>query len=146
MSRTHHYQYAHRLLPKLAHEMGERLVDMAQQGSLDRPLLGSWNDFGQQLDEPDRVAPDGLAGTYHEVGGHRIALVTFPAPQEPPEAYFAAITTGGRYLVLEYGIDIVRDEPYTVMCEWTAEGSHLNGGPGPRPTADAFLTEVAQRL
>jgi hypothetical protein len=143
--RPHHYRFAHRFMPAIAHRLGADLVRDAADGVLTDALVANWRAFGEEFDEADRLEPTGLTGTHHLVGGHEVALITYPPALYPPEAYFAAVTAAPRYLVLEYGVDPMSGDAYTVMCEWT-RGSHLNCGPGPAPTAEAFLTAIAPML
>ncbi|HEY7226173.1 MAG TPA: hypothetical protein VH561_21565 [Micromonosporaceae bacterium] len=51
-----------------------------------------------------------------------------------------------RYFVLEEAWSPIDARRYTVIAEWTKDGSHLNGGPGPEPERASFLAAVAARL
>jgi hypothetical protein len=123
------------------------------------PLLALWKWLAGELGSSSGmvVEPTGLTGEVFAVDDvGPMAVITFPAPACPPEAYFAAavcLVDGDgvsgqkatvRYLTLERTVETPESagtEP-TVMGEWTAEGTHINYGAGPRPTRDAFIEAV----
>ena len=89
------------------------------------------------------------------VAGHPVALLVFPWPTRPGEAYCAAAirvadptndgsTPSVRYLVLEAGLT-KDNRPCTYLCEWR-DGKHLNYGFGPEATVEAFLSHLEDRL
>ncbi len=147
--RQHHYTFAHRELPAAAFRFGPDLVAAARDGRL--TLDAVWTHVGDALPEPDRVAAQGLSGTYHTVSGYPVLLVTLPAPDAPTEAHFVAVvlsTVDGsvRYFTLEDAWSPLDGSRYTVLGEWTADGKHVNYGPGSAPDAEEFLASLGQRL
>jgi hypothetical protein len=148
--RRHHYQFAHRLLPATAFRMGSDLVAAGRQGRL--ALDDAWNELGLTLPEGERVRPDGLDASYQRVDPYDVLVVTFPPAMGPAEAHYAAIavpddsTRNVRYLVLELGLSPIDGQRYTVMAEWTADGSHVNYGPGPEALPASFIAELTHRL
>jgi hypothetical protein len=153
--RHHHYLFAHRELPSATFSFGADLVAAAREGRLALP--GVWDRVGEALPEPDRLSPVGLTVAHHGLPGYEVALVTFPPPQRPAEAHFAAVAVptvppsgaagnGLRYLTLDAARSPVDGQRYTVLAEWTADGSHLNHGVGPAPYPGEFLLAVARTL
>lgn len=69
------------------------------------------------------------------------AVLLVDLEQETPEVDQPAL----RYFTLEYGATL-DGPPRTVLCEWTAEGSHLNYGDGPEPTLATFAEAIEQLL
>jgi hypothetical protein len=141
--RRHHYVFAHRELPAAAYRFGADLVAAARDGRL---TLGPvWDRIGAGL--PDPLPSDGLDVAYHELGRYEVLLVTLPSPAGHTEAHFAAIllsTVDGevRYYTLEDAYSPFDGDRYTVLGEWTADGTHVNHGPGPLPSAELFLAAI----
>ncbi|MGL4424472.1 MAG: hypothetical protein ACRCZF_27710 [Gemmataceae bacterium] len=88
-------------------------------------------------------------------GGYTAHIVTMPAPQECPEAYFAAIvhkdgepreyrvpSPSTRYFTLE--LAIMSDRP--VLCEWLPDESRKNYGAGPAPEIGPFADAVFEHV
>lgn len=144
--RPHHYLFAHRALPVAAPGLAPRARSLVLQGRLNDGLLGLWNRVGDDVAPDDRLPGNGLRGALRDAGGTEVVLVTMPRAEHMTEAHFAAVVLSEplRYLVLEHSWT-TEDRPCTVLGEWE-EGKHLNLGPGPEPTEDAFLAAVAQRL
>ncbi|UGT40001.1 hypothetical protein LTV02_28730 [Nocardia yamanashiensis] len=150
MARAQHYQFAHRLLAHMARSRGAELVKRVAPENWTAALTDWWNGLGSTLPAADRLAPTGLSGRLIERDGSRIVLVTLPEPTASPEAYFAAFVVPPeagecRYYTLEYSVDPLGGEPYTTLGQWS-DGSHINMGPGPAPTAEAFLDAIAPRV
>jgi hypothetical protein len=149
--RRHQYLFAHRELPMAAFRYGEELVKVARAGNLAEGLAKLWVDLGTALPPEQRLPADGLGASWHEAGGHEIALITLPPPGGVTDAYLAAIVVpkgGGkvRYLVLERGVPDAAGHPTTVLGEWLAAGDHANMGVGPGPEPEPFLAAVRDRL
>ena len=165
MARLHPYNFVHVLLPQLA---WRRPVSVRQE--LSDPYLASellryvWDKAAEALPASQKVAPQGLRLSWHEVAGRAIALVHLPAPQATTEAHFAALVyeeddepaeteaeeTRPRYFTLEatLGVSGPAGTP-TVVGERAGDvHRHLGRGPaGGRPnTATAFLETLATVL
>lgn len=165
--RAQHYTFAHRALPSIASQMGAISVLILSDPERGSEFLHEvWDDCGQSQTGRDLVEPDGLGATVTQTKDKLIAVVTLPQPEVAPEAHFVAILSGLppetededdevseeahevlrlmlrsmpiRYFALEKGM-LLDGTAYTVFCEWTSEGSHLNMGDGPPPTEEAFL-------
>lgn len=141
--RPHHYEFAHRAVPRIALDPRVDLAAIARQGRLDAALRATWAAAGGRRDASDRVPDDGLAGELVEVAGRPAVLVTFPVAVHAAEAFFALVAPleppeSRRYLTLEFSWDLVTGQPATVIGEWRA-GSHVNLGPGPEAARSAFL-------
>jgi hypothetical protein len=139
--RRHHYEFAHKLLPKVTMRPGVDLTSLVTKGALVPALLHSWDVLGRELNEEDRLPPDGL--TAELIGG--TLLITLPRAEHAAEAHFVAVAPcepeqARRFYTLEHswGFD---DQPETVLGEWHA-GSHYNLGPGPVATRSGFLAAL----
>jgi hypothetical protein len=143
--RHHHYVFAHRELPSAAFRFGTDLVTAAREGRL--ALATVWDQVGATVPPDDRLPSAGLSVAYHALARHEVALVTLPAPDAPTEAHFVAIATEPvRLFTLEDAYSPMDGSRYTVLGEWTENGSHVNHGPGPSPRPDLFLAAVEERL
>lgn len=93
------------------------------------------------------------------MGRFPCSVVQMPEPRGITEAYFVALVLmidpdaeslpdkpELRYFTLEKGFNVGGGPPRTVLCEWTADGTHANYGDGPPPELRAFLEAVAGRL
>lgn len=155
-----------RLAPALwhTHDPGSILDDIAVQ--VDRACRRMSGEGGNL-----RAAQ--LKVSKREIGQRPCVIIELPEPIATTEAYMVAIVLLGdpeldpdeddeldeddeaeseaeerpsecRYFTLEYSA--MRSEPHTVLAEWTAQGSHINLGPGPAPNLDAFIGELAKLL
>jgi hypothetical protein len=145
--RPHHYRYAHRLLSRILVKPEWELRRMAQAGFINEFLHFLWTDYAKAFPEEERLSPDGLAGELSTAGTTEVLLVTMPPALHVTEAHFVAVAPcepapARRYWTLEHSWTF-EGEPCTVLGQW-ADGSHLNLGPGPEPTADAFLAALAR--
>lgn len=173
-ARQQHYLFAHRMLPHIAFDFGAASVLMLSDPDKAPEFLQNlWRDCGEGLEGRDLVAPDGLtvglsAEARRSRGDELICLVTLPAPEVAPEAYFVALvcdalpepdqsddspdalelwrllvrSTAVRVFTLELSQDL-SGRTHTVFCEWTSEGAHLNMGDGPQPDRDTFFGFLA---
>jgi hypothetical protein len=121
----------------------------------DNALKDLWEAAAGAVQEADRRDPAGLeALRIYEDQGYWIRIIRCPEPDSIAENYFVAIawkpprrhilpwkkTTGEvRYLALEYTLG--EGGPATVLGEWTDE-AHINYGPGPQPTEEAFVMGI----
>lgn len=107
----------------------------------------SW--LWQHSAEGESAPCPGLSVRTFQHGQRDIALVTLPAPQEPPQAYYVLIAFGQDppgYYSLEMA-DTAWGGSGTVLGRWSSEG-HYNLGPGAPapPSAEDFLSQVLPRL
>ena len=153
--RKHHYLFAHRVLPALVLTQWESLRQGFRDGSAADRLRSVWVGLGTKVPPDERIAVHGLDVEPIEIGGGDAFLVTMPTPAGPTEAALAMIPDRDaptRYFVLELGLNVVTDEPYWVLCEWTLD-EHTNfGACGEFQTTDptnvrgAMQTAVAEAL
>jgi hypothetical protein len=142
--RPHHYRFAHRWLPGLSHRHGLEILRAAPARDLTPALVAMWNDCGERLPVEQRLDPAGLEASYRPDPDAPMIVVTMPAARHMVEAHFAAMALvdgGMRYLVLEESWS-PEQAVATVLGEWTADGSHLNLGPGPVPDRGEFVRAV----
>jgi hypothetical protein len=144
--RPHHYEFAHRALPRIAFDPRADLAAIAREDRFDAALRATWAAVGERRDATDRLSDDGLAGELVEVAGQPAVLVTFPAANHAAEAFFALVAPlepheSRRYLTLEFSWNVATDRPTTVIGEWRA-GSHVNLGPGPEAARSTFLARM----
>ena len=147
--RAHHYEFAHRLLPRLTLRPDVELHWLATQDRLVPALLSSWAGIAQRLPAPEQLAADGLDAELVDVEGTQVLLITMPPAEHSVEAHFVAVApcepaAARRYLALAHSWT-TDGEPATVIGEWTPAG-HGNLGPGPAPTREAFLDTVQMLL
>lgn len=161
--RPHHYVYAHKMLPKLFH--GDPTLFIATMLDARETFLRKvWDDLGQRVEDNDgpraRLPSDGL-GVYFErlPKDVLVAVVELPEAKYMPEAHLVAFVYQlpesaqgrlrpgragmARMFTLEYGLSLQGDEPRTVLCEWSADGTHRNLGDGPPATIDDFIEKIA---
>lgn len=155
-----HYQFVHVALRTLVFQeprLATALWELDDPG----PLL---DDIALQVvracrgrGEGGDLRADHLTMHKLRLGGYPCMIIEMPEPMATTEAYMLAIlgrpdldgdSSGDegdaqrRYFTLEYSGH--RPAPHTVLCEWTAQGSHMNMGGGPEPTVDAFVGELAR--
>lgn len=149
--RAHHYRYAHRLLAGLARDLGPQMLDHEPDAGFTGGLTQLWDGYGERLPEEERLPADGLSAELVRRDGYRALVVVLPPAVAPSEAHLVAVVQVGeaeqcRYLTLEHGVSPIDRQPYTVLGEWTADGSHLNLGPGPAADPEAFIAAVERIL
>lgn len=156
--RSHHYAVVHRVLRDSAFMFPATLVD-----NLIGPKGASYLTFkwalhaGVQMSgdmhDLEDVSPDGIECQAIQMGkDFRGALVKFPQPVGPTEAFYAAIiipqnaepgdACSCRYITLEFS-------PWrtngTIIGEWDHE-EYINHGDGPSPTREEFLLVIESML
>lgn len=159
--RMQHYLFAHRALPSVTFGQPARMLEVLLGDEAQQMLLNLWEQAGLQAPPSGLVQPRGLSHTLHQLDPLRLlALVQLPPPQADTEAYFVGLlfeTTqpnwagppspkSARCFTLERGSDLFTQELRTVFCEWTGDGSHLNMGDGPPPSAEDFILAIRSRL
>jgi hypothetical protein len=152
MARQHHYLFAYMALPDFAYR------DVARFLAFSPPfgkafVTAIWDLAGQGLAET--MPADGLEfGVEQLPSGLPVAVVQFPAPVEPPEAYFAAITRdpngATRYFTLERSLSLDESDAVQTILGGVEfpDGNfrHINFGEGPAPDRQAFLQSVNRLL
>ena len=164
MARTHPYNFAHVLLPQLTWRRPASVRRELSDPFLARELLlYVWDKAADNLPRNQRVAPQGLRLSWHEVAGRATALVEMPAPQSTTEAYFAAVVyeeeepadteeeeTRPRYFTLEATLGLSGPAGAATLVGELAGEVHRHLGRGPaadRPgTAADFLDVLATVL
>jgi hypothetical protein len=158
--RRHHYDFAHRALPRLILTDWDRIRPTFQDGSAAARLGALWTGVGTRLAENDRLdLSSELVLTPIKLRRRAGFLIRFPKAAGPAEAALAVIpdiSAPTRYFVLELGESPVTHQPYWVLAQWVLEGNglgHVNmGSIGPEPAADPaaaislMVDRVAQLL
>lgn len=151
LSRPHHYFFAHRLLPALFRQDPAQFVSLLQRDGL--PFLAFWwHKASQDMPPEDHLSANGLGYTLRELENGWVAVVvTLPPPEGMTEAYFVALLqkpgdAAPRVFTLELGFSLTGETTHTVLCEWTAESTHLNRGPGPAPDLELLLQKIIPLL
>jgi hypothetical protein len=67
----HHYDFAHRAIPRIAINPRVDLAATAYEDRLDAALRATWAAVGERREVADRLPDDGLAGELVEVAGPR---------------------------------------------------------------------------
>ena len=125
----------------------------AHKEKLDDPEeLEFYEEFGHELADiktyAQRLPSAALRYTSHWLGQqHLVFLIRLPVAEWMTEAHFIAITTSPaiRYFTLEYTLNDDR-APSTTLCEWDADGDHVNYGDGPEPSEIRFLEALCEHL
>ncbi|RMG17371.1 MAG: hypothetical protein D6731_04230 [Planctomycetota bacterium] len=161
--RTHHYVFAHRVLPEVAFQDPRRILCLFASCEASNFLVDLWDEVGRAC--PCHLPAEGLGVSLEEVPGldEPVVLIRFPDPEIPPEAHFLALVpwTERRFLglwprptlrcfTLEQGIRL-GGGLRTVLCEWSPEKkgeglNHTNYGDGPAPQRRAFLERLGALL
>jgi hypothetical protein len=158
MPRAHPYLFAHRILPQALAKDPERIIAILHSDDGNAFLRTLWQAVGEQLEEKERLPPDGLECCMTRANeNYRAAVICLPPPERMTEAYFTALVVfpakrafwsrrraPWRYYTLEYGTEL-DGTGRTVFCQWK-DGDHLNFGDGPPPEKEAFLERVLQNL
>lgn len=163
--RCRHYVFAHVALRNVAFEYPVEIIAALGSEKADSLLDDLWSSVEQACsdqEEDDRPI-DRSAVKVHRVriGEYPTAVVQMPEPVGATEAYFTAIVLcvdpnakgiskddiKARYFTLEMGAKISPDDSdRTVLCEWTADGSHVNGGDGPAADVGMFCDAIRAKL
>jgi hypothetical protein len=142
--RRHHYDFAHRALPRLILTDWDRIRPTFQDGLAAARLRSLWTGVGARLAEEDRLdLSSELILTHIELRTCDAFLIHFPRVAGPSEAALAIIpdiSAPTRYFVLELGYSPVTRLPYWVLAQWIPEGKglgHVNmGSIGSEPAAE----------
>ncbi|UGT54377.1 hypothetical protein [Nocardia asteroides] len=149
--RTHHYQFAHQVLPTLAQRLGARMVTDEPPLGYTEQLKGLWDSIGERLPAEDRLPSAGITGHRVDAEGLRLLLVELPTPAAPAEAHFVAVvlpenSDDVRVFTLERATFQPADrEDATMLGSWS-DRSHFNLGPGPHPEPTAFIAAIHAKL
>lgn len=147
--RRQHYDFAHRILPKLVAENADRVLDILAGEQGESFLDQMWRFSGENVPEGQRIAERPVRHVRHLPPGTLAVVLALPSPAAVTEAHFVAVVStqpkGARYFTLELGVDFPSEDPRTVFCEW-AGGSHVNFGTGPAPELGAFLDAVEAQV
>lgn len=157
MPRDHHYYMGHRVLPACLFERGPDLLRALR----DRPgyaaLAGLWTEFGEHFPADQRVSAEGMTYEVRHAEEQGLVFLVFilPAPCRQTEAYFVAGVFPAESAGSASSTPVIRvftlehagpSEEAGVLCEWTANGGHINYGPGALPGVSAFCEAVLRQL
>jgi hypothetical protein len=161
MSRAHHYNFAHRVLPGLLWANPFLFLETLYGDHASGFLFTLWFQASKGLDEGDVMLPsEELRRDLFDLkGGYHAAVVSLPEPKFLTEAYMVAIVFRPekkrlllpklppvfRYFTLEYGLCDGMQTVRTVLCEWT-QAVHGNYGTGPLANPKAFIGAIESLL
>lgn len=133
--------------------------------SFQHALLSVWtlHSNGRFYSEIIKSPEDSIRKAAKEVVGQKYAdamlvevieepegiLVTFPSPKEVKECFYAFIIPvagGSRYLLLEKTEDDFNLGFLSFLCEWTADGMHLNYGGKTYTNKTRFLADITDLI
>jgi hypothetical protein len=144
--RPHHYAFAHRWLPQFAQTSPERFFALFTSADGQNALESLWQAVGDSLEPEQRLSGEGLSVHWVALHPGRGALIIeLPKPATVPEAYFVAVVKLDSaaddapvpVFCLEFGLDFDSANGATVVGSWK-EDEHVNHGPGPEPTLEAW--------
>lgn len=156
----HHYILGHIALREICADDPVSFFCLMNAPERDEFLDGVWRQIRDNCDV-DGKAPFDITDVdfkYCTVQDYPTVLITMPEPEGMTEAYFVAMilkididadefpeNPEFQYFTLEKGSEMDGTDR-TVMCEWTADGKHMNYGDGPPPDIDFFVEEVIGRI
>src|SRR5579885_790015 len=160
--RCPHYTFAHVALRSVAfrHPAGcLGVLASPDAHAFLADLLRSVDEHCREMGRPGQLAVDDLNVHRGRCGDYPCAVVEMPRPRGITEAFFVALVllvdmsadepdfdhAALRYFTLEKGA-MLGGPPRTVLCEWTADGSHVNYGDGPPAELGAFVDKVAEMV
>ena len=165
----HHYIFCHRALPQIFLANPKRIMERIHSPEQRDFIRAIWEMVCDDVDKSGDPEFDSNDITIQTkiISGMLAAMIIMPPPQKNTEAYMTAMILvehpsitepdemiiTPRYFTLEKGVrltqsegDAVTESTRTVLCEWTADGTHLNLGDGPSPTVEAFTNTISQRI
>lgn len=156
--RSHHYAVVHRVLRDNAFMFPATLVDNLTNSKGANYLKFKWAmhagaQMSGDMHDTEDVSPDGIECQSILIGeDFKGALIKFPEPVGPTEAFFAAIIIPKnaepgdicdcRYITLELSPSRVSG---TILGEWNFD-KYINHGDGPPPTEKDFLTAIERLI
>ncbi len=163
--RCRHYVFAHVALRNVAFEYPVEIIAALGSEKAGAMLDDLWQSVDEACIEQgdDQHPVDKNAVQIHrvQIGDFPTAVIAMPEPMGATEAHFVAIVLcvnpreAGlskedivvRYFTLEQGAKLsAQDADRNVLCEWTADGSHVNLGDGPPAELAMFVSAVRSKL
>jgi hypothetical protein len=155
------YVLAHYALRSMALSDPLRFLSLVASEDAGTFLEAVWQDVAKRCGRPPSFPAAAIRVHPVRVNHFPCAILEFPPPREPPNAYLVAlllpadVTEGnaasvdlagvqGRYFALEKGDDLAGGV-VTFLTEWQGT-KHSNYGPGPAPAVEAFATAIRDLL
>lgn len=146
-----HYALVHEALRATAFENPTLICGTLTSG-MGTPFLRSLVDGVRDAEITSNFTIEAIRLHKLRVGRFPCLIIEMPPPEQPREAYFAAILLMAdsktplhhigvnhlRFFTLERTAD-AGDPTKTVFCEWNEAGGRRSYGDGPSPTVDRFL-------
>jgi len=156
--RCDHYSFAHYALRIVAHENPWQCLAVLASPEAQTflsDLLNSVAGHCKERGKDSNLRASDIIIHRVRAGGRPCAVLEMPLPRAIAEAFYMAVVLlvdpssespesekgAIRYFTLEKGV-VLDGPPRTVLCEWTAEGSHVNFGDGPAPRVHAFVQAI----
>ncbi len=159
----HHYTFAHIALRQVAFSHPVGCLGTLASPDATAFLTDLWSQVDQhcreQRNETSTINPAEFVVHKLCLGEFPCAIVELPEPWFITGAHFVAIVLQVpldridphdkdaplQYFTLERGASL-DGQPRTVLCSWTKSGTHCNFGDGPKPTLDAFVKCLEERV
>ncbi len=154
-SRDQHYYFVHQMLRDVFFRMPVEIITILKDKRRNDHLLRLWNMAGEYVGQSSSVAADGLCCKIRKLDSMVVAIITLPAPEVCPEAYFVALVYRPssskqkaltRFITLEDSLNLGGHSHASNLCEWESKGSHSKVDSGCEPTLEAFFEAVCNLL
>jgi hypothetical protein len=156
---TADYIMAHFALRAFALEKPLVVLGVAVSDDFERFITAILEDVEETCGKKATYLPSAVKAHSTTIGNFPCAIIQFPHPMEPTEAYMSAVVAEldleseieerpdtnsihSRYFTLEQGVSL-DGESRTVLAESFAEG-RANYGDGPLPTPEAFADSIRE--
>ena len=146
-ARPHHQRFSHQALPKVILSGPPKMLELISSPMATPFLMDIWESVGKEVPKADRMEPDGLRVTTHELGERKATVVQMPAPTGVGESFFVAFVTkpaGRRMVFLKtkatlrcFTLD--RAAQGTSLSEIGEDGTVLSTTEGPRAQLQDLL-------
>ena len=156
--KTQQMVFVSEVLPSLFHDTPEQFIRLlARDGT--KLLRFYWDEAGKRLEESKRISSFSLNYDLRKPGKNiGVVLITLPKPQGESEAYFIAliyrpnrvtpilrISDITKVVALEYVFD-KKDEPDTLLVEWTRKLMREEIRKGPEPVLNEFYRTICDLI
>jgi hypothetical protein len=147
--RMGHYLYAHRAVPRAFLREPAAIMGILASDDGMEFLSGMWDVLAREIEEKERVSPEGLALEHYTFEGDVfVALVVMPPPTGGLEAWYVAAVArleGEDAFARCFTLDRVPEhDPDAAILEWNSEGKYEIRADACPVTREAFLDAVEE--